>query len=153
MSSKSSYPRVATKSESVAEAPVGLNHFPPFAAFEHQLAMRLLHEPNLSSVQQLKAVLRAVLEAMPLDQALYLERYPDVAAAVDAGQYASPRQHFLEVGYFEGRHAWPSKVNEDWYVKTYTDVGQGIAAGDIKDATSHFERFGFVEGRLPAPID
>lgn len=39
------------------------------------------------------------------DEAYYLEIYPDVAAAIERGEYASAREHYLEHGAAEGRAA------------------------------------------------
>ena len=82
-----------------------------------------------------------VVQASPLfDAALYLENYPDVAAA---GLTAA--EHYLRYGASEGRE--PSKdFDGSWYLSYYDDVADsGI------NPLLHFERFGRAEGRLPRP--
>jgi hypothetical protein len=47
--------------------------------------------------------LRLFLDSVEVDEDWYRHRYPDVAAAIDMGNLASARQHFVQFGYFEGR--------------------------------------------------
>ena len=52
---------------------------------------------------RLRQLLTPYVAAAPLDEAAYLTRHPDVADAAAAGQIGSAREHFVQVGYFEGR--------------------------------------------------
>jgi hypothetical protein len=114
---------------------------------------------NLLSLQNravaedtLKAVLRIVLNATPIDEELYLDRYPDVAKAVASGIYRSAREHLTTVGYFEGRSAWPDQFDEEAYLKAYPDVADAVASGSLHSAFEHFTHSGAIEGRLPSPV-
>ncbi len=80
---------------------------------------------------------------------MYLSQYKDVAEAVARGTYTSGRQHFIEVGYFEGRRPQDFEVDEKWYVETYPDVADGIKKGAIPSARQHFNQHGYDEGRNP----
>jgi hypothetical protein len=130
------------------EASAVPNFFTPYSAVEERLAQMA----GTPAQDQVKAIIRLILDATPIDEALYLRRNPDVAQAVAAGVYASARDHLVAVGYFEGRSAWPERFDEAWYLNTYPDVAEGIASGALKNGKEHFERFGAREGRLPAPI-
>ncbi|WP_157033630.1 hypothetical protein [Belnapia moabensis] len=99
----------------------------------------------------LKVILRIVLDATPIDEDLYLDRYPDVAKAVASGVYRSAREHLTTVGYFEGRSAWPDQFDETAYLKAYPDVADAVASGSLRSAFEHFTHSGAIEGRLPAP--
>lgn len=143
---------VSNEPERRTAAMAAPNHFPPLSAFQHHLQVHQAASGPLSTDEQLRIVVRLALEATPIDQAYYVRTYPDVARAVAEGLYASPREHFLNIGYFEGRKAWPSTVDAEWYLETYPDVAEGIAAGTLTDAQGHFDEFGFHEGRLPAAI-
>lgn len=94
-------------------------------------------------------VLRTLIRTVPVDERWYLETYPDVAEAVQAGDYSNPRHHFVVNGYFEGRWPAPAKVDEAWYLKAYPDVQEAVATGEVTSAQDHFDRHGYREGRMP----
>jgi hypothetical protein len=95
-------------------------------------------------------VIKLLLGGAAFDEQWYLATYPDVAEAVEAGIYASGRQHFVEVGYFEGRRPQEFVVDEEWYLKTYPDVAEAIAKGEVESTHQHYNEHGYHEGRLPA---
>jgi hypothetical protein len=64
--------------------------------------------------------------------------------------FKSPKHHFVENGYFEGRRPAQFEVDVEWYLTTYPDVADGIEAGKIVSATEHFLSNGYAEGRLPS---
>ncbi len=97
----------------------------------------------------LKAVIRTLLLAIPIDEDWYRREYPDVALAIDRGECSSAKQHFVDEGYFEGRLAGPVEVDEKWYLSEYDDVARGVASGDFVSARNHFYEHGLSEGRLP----
>jgi hypothetical protein len=99
----------------------------------------------------LKTVLRIILAATPIDENLYLDRYPDVAKAVVSGVYSSAREHLMTVGYFEGRSAWPDRFDEVAYMNAYPDVADAVASGSLRSAFDHFIHSGAIEGRMPTP--
>ena len=96
------------------------------------------------------AVLKAMLASVAVDDDWYRTHYPDVAAAIDAGEYESTQRHFMEHGYFEGRLPGRLSVDEAWYIKTYDDIATGMEDGEIPSAEEHFNMHGYAEGRLPA---
>ena len=99
----------------------------------------------------LKVIMRVILNATPIDEDLYLDRYPDVAKAVVNGVYRSAREHLTMVGYFEGRSAWPDQFDENAYLKAYPDVADAVTSGSLRSAFEHFTHSGAIEGRMPAP--
>ncbi|WP_207461061.1 hypothetical protein [Azospirillum sp. SYSU D00513] len=83
-----------------------------------------------------------------LSEVFYLSYYPDVKAAVDAGQFSSGQQHYDLFGRAEGRRtAAPSYFDESYYLKTNPDVARGIQEGDFVTGFHHFTIFGMKEGR------
>ncbi|MCL1471884.1 hypothetical protein [Argonema antarcticum] len=58
----------------------GIEHFDRFGRFERRVNVSPYYNENA-----------------------YLQKYPDVAAAVASGVYSSGLQHFVEIGYDEGR--------------------------------------------------
>ena len=94
-------------------------------------------------------IIRQFVALLPVDEAWYLETYPDVARGMASGTVASARQHFVEDGYFEGRLPSPPEVDEAWYLSRHPDVAEGVGAGRIKSATHHFIHDGYKEGRRP----
>ena len=86
-----------------------------------------------------------------LDQDWYLQRYPDVAAAIGRDMIADARQHYCESGYFEHRIPYHIDVDEGWYIAQYADVQAAVAKQVFGSAQEHFEEIGYREGRHPYP--
>ena len=108
---------------------------------------RDLHDSGLND-EQVVAIIRKLLVAVPMDEEWYLKTYPDVAAAID-----SPKRHFIYHGYFEGRLPFEHEIDEEWYLKTYPDVAERCKdEGDIQSAKQHYSVHGYSEGRLPGPM-
>jgi hypothetical protein len=105
-----------------------------------------------NSYDELIEIIKMLLRGIAFDENWYLTKYPDVAAAVSSGLVKSARQHFLDVGYFEGRRPQEFEVDEAWYLANYPDVAEGLGRGEIKSAHQHFNEHGYEEGRLPAPL-
>ncbi len=90
------------------------------------------------------------IDSLYFDPAWYLSTYPDVAAAVAAGQVASAWQHFITTGAHEGRS--PSAYfNEMWYRQQNADVAAAIAAGTLRSGFDHFVASGAHEGAIHHP--
>jgi hypothetical protein len=125
------------------------NYLVPFSALK--AAIRLVSINGQLKVdltyEELLAILKQLLEAMPVDEAWYRATYPDVAAAIAAGTYESARHHFVANGYQEGRRPFPMQVDETWYLQAYPDVAEGIEDGAFASAQDHFLRHGYNEGR------
>lgn len=102
------------------------------------------------SARTFNKLLEAAMAGQPFDEQAYLDRCPDVKAAVKAGKIKSGFRHFVSNGYFEQRAAFDFPVDEAWYTETYKDVADAIASGAFHSASHHFERSGFFEGRAPS---
>ncbi len=96
-------------------------------------------------------LIRVILDSVEVDEAWYLATYPDVAAAVKAGELKTAKAHYVVAGYFENRLPRPVTVDETWYLTEYPDVAEAVRGGAVASASAHFEMADFVEGRLPKP--
>jgi hypothetical protein len=94
-------------------------------------------------------MLRRLIMGVDVDETWYLERYPDIADAIDKGIVAGPRLHFINDGYFEGRLPFPIQVDEAWYLKQNEGVADYVRRGLLESGQQHFEENGYQEGRLP----
>jgi hypothetical protein len=130
------------------------NFLPPFKTISARITVLKVNGKTRVNVSydEFMELVKMFLRAVAFDDAWYLSKYPDVAEAVKAGAYKSGREHFIEVGYFEGRRPQAFEVDEKWYVAAYPDVAEGIGKGDIKSAEQHFNDHGYEEGRLPSQI-
>ncbi len=99
----------------------------------------------------LVALMAPALATIHLDSAWYLAHSPDVAAAIDRGEFASAADHFVRVGYFEHRMPYPIDIDEPWYLAQYPDVAAAVRAGVFPTARAHFYQDGYREGRYPHP--
>lgn len=80
------------------------------------------------------------------DEAYYLERYPDIADAVRAGDLISGFEHFSKYGAEEGRNGC-AFFNERRYRELNADVASAIAQGEFRSGEEHYVKFGRKEGR------
>jgi hypothetical protein len=78
------------------------------------------------------------------DEPYYRAAHPDVAAAIDAGHLANGLQHFIDVGFTEGRTAFA--LDRAWYCREYPIAALEIAAGDYTDADHHWLEIGRARG-------
>jgi hypothetical protein len=85
---------------------------------------------------------------------LYLALYPDVAAAVARGEFASGYEHYLKHGEAERRHygSVPRDWNEKLYLALYPDVAAVVASGQFGSGYEHYLKNGRAEGRLFARV-
>lgn len=97
----------------------------------------------------LHGLIRSLLPAIKFDEIWYLKRYRDIADALESGELASARDHYMTVGYFENRFPREITVQERWYLNAYDDVAEALQRGKFENAQQHFEKDGFTEGRLP----
>lgn len=92
----------------------------------------------------------------------YLNAYPDVAAAVANGAFASGLAHYTQMGRAEGRLTYPPALgqpeglngygfDELFYLATNLDVADAIEAGLYRTGYEHFFIHGLAEGRSPNP--
>lgn len=82
------------------------------------------------------------------DEQLYLQLYPDVAAAVKAGFFGSGRHHYYEFGRHEGRTRY---FDGGYYLRQNPDVDTAVQAGFFQSGLEHFLQYGHKEGRQAAP--
>jgi hypothetical protein len=103
------------------------------------------------SEKDIKQLLRVFIGKWSFDEKFYLRTYPDVVAAVRSGQLTSAYDHFLDLGYLEGRLPIDPQVDEVWYLQTYPDVANAVNK-HLTSARNHFIRNGYREGRLPSKL-
>ncbi|TYB84072.1 hypothetical protein [Oceaniovalibus sp. ACAM 378] len=94
----------------------------------------------------LRDILKAALDGSFSDF-WYLNRYPDVAAAIAEGLVPSALDHYAQSGIFEGRMPFPAPLDEESYLMQHKDVGAAIEGEAFADARDHFYSVGFGEGR------
>jgi hypothetical protein len=101
--------------------------------------------------EDLMRMFQALLGAIDIDEAWYLQQNPDVADGIRAGTIKSAKEHFLDHGYFEGRAPFPMTVDETWYLATNADVAEQVRLGSFASGQAHFNASGYRDGRLPRP--
>jgi hypothetical protein len=101
------------------------------------------------SYENLIQMIRRLIAGVEVDEAWYLQRYLDIAEAIEQGIVPSARSHFVNDGYFEGRVPFPIKVDEAYYLKENEGVADHVEKGWLKNGQQHFDEHGYAEGRLP----
>jgi hypothetical protein len=91
----------------------------------------------------------ALVAGMGFDPDFYLAQNADVAAAVEAGAFASAADHFQSYGLFEGR-AGNALFSAEAYLAMYPDVAAAVEAGALASAQQHYAQYGAAEGRDPS---
>lgn len=90
------------------------------------------------------------LEKIHVDEAWYLNAYPDISAAIKRGVVPSAKAHYCQYGYYEHRMPHRILVDEAWYLMEYPDVREGVVtAKHFASGQEHFELLGYKEGRYP----
>jgi hypothetical protein len=94
-------------------------------------------------------VLTEMLQAASFDEQWYLGEYPDVAEAVERGEFSSAREHYVRFGYFEGRLPGLNGFDAEAYCGVYPDLEYILVEpkSDSK-AKAHFIEHGYREGRF-----
>ena len=128
-----------------------MTYLPPFAKLRAMLniATRDGRLTVNASYDDFVRLIRAMLSMVEVDEAWYLEKYPDVVEGIKAGNVSSARDHFVHNGYFEGRLPFEIKVDEPWYLGQNPNVADYIRDGRLTTAQQHFDHDGYREGRLP----
>ncbi len=132
-----------------------MKYLPPFAKCQTHMNITQIRGQSYVAMphEEMRAMLRALLRHIPVDESWYLQRYPDVAGAIRSGRTKSARDHFITSGYFEGRWPSPIVVDETWYLAEYPEVARAVRDGIVESAQRHFEQNGYKEGRRPWPRD
>lgn len=124
---------------------------PPYGQL---LARQLVRDSDPKAVPTverhfLRDVISHALRAIPVDEAWYLQAYPDVRAAIEAGNVPSAGEHYRRFGYFEHRMPRHIIVDEAWYLEVHQDVREAVRRRVYASGQAHFDAAGFREGRLP----
>lgn len=80
------------------------------------------------------------------DEHYYLEMYPNVAAAVADGQFATGYDQYVEYGQYEGYSPSPY-WDESWYLEENPDVAAAVKAGEVSSGFMHYYLYGQYENR------
>jgi len=91
--------------------------------------------------------LEAMLELF--DEAFYLASNSDVASDVQAGWFASGRDHYTKCGFRERRR--PFALDPAWYSAQYPLAEMEVAYGNYADFTDHFVAVGKARGHRATP--
>ena len=128
-----------------------MNYIPPFEVLKSH--MTIAAEGGelrvTGSYEDFVNMVRRLIASVPVDEAWYLQRYPDIAEAIASGLVTSARQHFVNDGYFEGRQPFHIRVNERWYLTANAGVADYVRQGKLESGQQHFDENGYYEGRLP----
>ena len=80
------------------------------------------------------------------DTHYYLEMYPNVAAAVAKGDFATAYDHYIEFGQYEGYSPSPY-WDESYYLLKNPDVAAAVKAGTVSSGFMHYYLYGQYENR------
>jgi hypothetical protein len=99
------------------------------------------------STRGLLLLFREVLKLIDVDEAWYLQQYPDVRAAILSGDIPSAEAHFRAAGYFEGRFPSSFPFDASYYFRAYADLATTFVESDKTGLKNHFQNKGYREGR------
>jgi hypothetical protein len=85
------------------------------------------------------------------DEAFYLQRHPDIAAAVASGRQPSGWAHYALHGKRENRDARMGDFHPAFYAKAYPLARDEIAQGMAGSMIDHYRKIGRARGYLPNP--
>lgn len=129
-------------------------YLPPI---QQVLAVLGLSDADLQSekvtipTEALVRLLGEVLRHVEVDEAWYLERYPDVHGAILSGDVKSAQTHFRLAGYREGRLPRELPFDAIFYFEKYKDLADAFERTDVAGLRHHYETRGFYEGRAGKP--
>ncbi len=99
-----------------------------------------------NSTKVLLATKTLVSQNSLFDEHYYLKEYPNVAAAVASGEFATGYDHYIKYGQYEGYSPSPY-WNESWYLQKNPDVAAAVRAGTISSGFMHYYLYGQYENR------
>jgi hypothetical protein len=128
-----------------------VKYLPPFELLKRLLTISNVRGETMVSCpyENMVQMIRKLIMGVEVDEAWYLERYPDIADAIERGVVKSARLHFVNDGYFEGRIPFPIQVNERYYLAENQGVADYVRTGMLESGQQHFDENGYAEGRLP----
>ena len=127
---------------------------PPFPRILGALGLdqaALLAETVTIPVAGLLRLLGEALRQVEVDESWYAERYPDVHAAILAGDTPSAAAHFRLAGYREGRLPRKPAFDAAYYFDRYKDLAGAFDRTDASGLLYHYETQGYFEGRAGIP--
>ena len=133
-----------------APAPEPEPYRPPFRQVLASLGLTEQSLQGETVTLPTQALLHLVAEAFArteVQEAWYLDRYPDVHAALLAGRTQSATAHFRRAGYREGRLPAPLPFDAGFYFDTYKDLAAAFDRTDVQALRHHYETRGYLEGR------
>ena len=91
-----------------------MKYLPPFELLKAFLTISTVKGELMVSCtyENMVQLLRQMIIGVEVNEAWYLERYPDIAEAIEQGIVKSARLHFVNDGYFEGRMPFPIRIEE-----------------------------------------
>ena len=128
-------------------------HVPSYEFILNQLGYKRGEIDDNSTVQVplrfLKMLLQISSAAEQFDESLYVNNFNDVASAIKAGTFVSGAQHYLAVGYFEGRRNPNVPLDESWYIENYEGVFSQISSYGLSSVMDHYLTIGMKNGYAP----
>ncbi len=128
-----------------------MRYLPPFEVLKSYVSISAVNGDMVvtCSYEDFIQLIRRMIAGVPVDEAWYLERHPDIADAIRQGIVQSARSHFVNDGYFEGRMPFPIHVDEKYYLTQNPGVADYVRKGNLESGQQHFDENGYLEGRLP----
>lgn len=128
-----------------------MKYLPPFEQLKSFLTVSNIKGELMVSCtyDNIVEMFRQMIAGIEVDEAWYLERYPDIAAAIRRGDVPSAQWHFVNDGYFEGRMPFQIHVDEHYYLANNAGIAEYVRKGLLESGQQHFEENGYAEGRLP----
>lgn len=100
-------------------------------------------------IDLLRLILEEVAKNLLFEQDFYLMTYPDVYDLYRDGRIEDLHQHFIKIGFYEGRLPADPHVDEVFYRTEYPDIEIAATSGDLPLIAQHYVEFGAEEGRCP----
>jgi hypothetical protein len=128
-----------------------LKYLPPFELLKSDLTISNIKGELMVSCtyENLVQMLRRLIAGVEVDERWYLERYQDIAEAINQGIVGNAKSHFVNDGYFEGRMPFPIRVDERYYLQNNPGIAEYVRKGNLESGQQHFDENGYAEGRLP----
>ena len=128
-----------------------MRYLPPFEVLKSYVTVETIRGELMvmCTYENLVQLIRRVIAGTEVNEKWYLERYKDIAEAIQNGIVPSAKGHFVHDGYFEGRLPFPINVDERYYLEQNPGVADYVRRGLLTDGQQHFDENGYKEGRLP----
>jgi hypothetical protein len=128
-----------------------MRYLPPFEIIKGMLHLTTTRGRTRVDMayEDMQKMVRILLSGVDVDEEFYLLHNPDVGEGIRSGTIRLAREHFADLGYFEGRLPYFVAVDEEWYRANHPDILETIETGDYKSGQDHFDGPGYSEGRKP----